>query len=304
MENNQDSVIGDYVLQLQRQKEEKERKRREQLEKETLEARRQKKAEEERVRKAKENQARKRRWIILFCVISAFAGFLLYNNLGTSITASSKYDIRYLCRFTPIEKVMIPAGTREIKEKAFYRCENLKVVEIPNSVTSIGECAFWGCTNLIATIPNSVVHIGDVAFAFVPNIDYTGNAMGAPWAAKSVNGLVEGDLVYNDASKTHLRGCVSAATGTIYIPNSVIVIDDNAFNGCPNITTIKIPNSVKSIGNWAFNLCENLSSMTIPKSVKHFGISPFGFCSSLCLQLPKKFKGEVNTKSCKEVIYY
>ncbi len=308
MANNQDSVLGDYVLQLQKQKEERDRKQREQLEKDALEARRQKKADEERDRKANEDQARKGRrrvlFSILFCVIIAFAGFLLYNNQGTSITASSKYDIRYICRFTPFDKVIIPAGTKEIKKDAFHRCENIKAVEIPNSVTSIEESAFWGCSDLVVTVPKTVTYIGDVAFALVPNISYSGKATGSPWGAKSVNGFVDGNLVYNDATKTHLRGCISSATGTICIPSSVIVIEDYAFNNCHDITTIEIPNSVKSIGNGAFNLCKNLSSLTIPKSVTHFGTCLFGWCDSLTLRLPKKDKGIVEVGLCKEVLYY
>ena len=48
-------------------------------------------------------------------------------------------------------------------------CTSLTSVTIPNSVTSIGRCAFYGCTSLTSiTIPDSVTSIGDEAFSAAP----------------------------------------------------------------------------------------------------------------------------------------
>ena len=60
---------------------------------------------------------------------------------------------------------IIPDGTTEIEENAFYDCEDLKSITIPSSVTSIGEKAFLFCKNLTSiTIPSSVTSIGNDAF--------------------------------------------------------------------------------------------------------------------------------------------
>jgi len=116
--------------------------------------------------------------------------------------------------------VTIPNSVTSIGNYAFYGCSNLTSVTIPNSVTSIGNYAFYGCSSLTSvTIPNSVTSIGLEAFAY----------------------------------------CSSLASVTI--PNSVTSIGNYAFYGCSNLTSVTIPNSVTSIGYDAFYGCDNLKSI-------------------------------------------
>ena len=61
--------------------------------------------------------------------------------------------------------VEIPDSVTSIVEKAFFQCRNLKSITIPDSVTSIGENAFSGCSSLESIIiPDSVTRIGREAF--------------------------------------------------------------------------------------------------------------------------------------------
>ena len=137
-------------------------------------------------------------------------------------------------------------------------------VTIPNSVTSIGDYAFSECTSLTSvTIPNSVTIIGSDAFYSVNNIVYNGSASGSPWGAKSVNGYVEGYLVYRDSTKKELLGCSSQAT-SVTIPNSVKSIGENAFYDCTSLTTIYILNKYCDIYN---------DSYTIPTSTTIYGLN-------------------------------
>ena len=222
--------------------------------------------------------------------------------LGNEITNIGK---NFFCESEGLVSVEMGENITSIGERAFYGCSGLTSVTIPNSVTSIGEYAFRGCTGLTSvmipnsvtsigdytfsgcssltsvTIPNSITSIGESAFYNVPNIVYSGSATGSPWGAKSINGYVDGYLVYSDNTKTTLLACSAAAQGEIIIPNSVTSIGDYIFSGCSSLTSVTIPNSVTSIGYEAFRDCCSLTSVSIPNSVTSIGKFAFYNCYNL-----------------------
>ena len=67
----------------------------------------------------------------------------------------------------------------------------------------------------------------------------------------------------------------------VILPNTIITINDSAFNGCNQLTKVTIPNSVTSIGNSVFLHCTSLANITIPNSVTSIGNSAFSDCTSL-----------------------
>ena len=121
--------------------------------------------------------------------------------------------------------VIIPNSVTSIGEYAFYNCTGLTSVTIPNSVTTIGESAFESCTGLTSvTIPNSVTTIGNYAF-------------------------------YECTGLT-----------SVTIPNSVTTIENSTFYNCSGLTSVTIPNSVDSIGVYAFYNCTSIGRIDL-KSV-------------------------------------
>ena len=123
------------------------------------------------------------------------------------------------------QKTIIPNSVTNIGDAAFFGCRGLTSVTIPNSVTSIGEYAFCNCTGLTSiTIPNSVISIGGSAFS----------------------------------------GC--SGLTSITIPNSVTSIGNSAFYKCSGLTSITCEAmNPPTCGVYAFE--------EVPKSILYV---PFG----------------------------
>ena len=147
---------------------------------------------------------------------------------------------------------------------------------IPNSVTSIGGCAFQGCNGLLSvTIPNSITSIGSGAFAICVGLTSINVANDNPNYC-SIDGVL-----FNKAQTILIQYPAGKTNETYTIPNSVTSIGESAFCVCWSLTSVTIPNSVTSIGMMAFDGCSSLTSVTIPNSVTSIGMMAFAGCSSL-----------------------
>ena len=135
-------------------------------------------------------------------------------------------------------------GATKIGDYAFFNCDSLTTITIPNSVTSIGRNAFANqyqnySSLTTITIPNSVTSIESNAF----------------------------------------NNCDSLTT--IIIPNSVTEIGAYAFNNCSSLNSVILSNAITELNNGVFYKCRSLTTITIPNSVTSIRNQVFYSCKTL-----------------------
>ena len=173
-------------------------------------------------------------------------------------------------------ELVIPADVTKIKANVLGRYYKINKIVIPESVTSIEDQAFSGCSGLsvIEVDPNNQYYCSEDGILYNKNkteiICYPSAKNGEQFVIPDSVTNIRGGAFY---------GCNSLIK--VVIPDGVTTIGDYAFYGCSNLTEIEIPSSVKNIGDKAFYGCESIVSVVIPNSVTGIGEGAFEECNSL-----------------------
>jgi len=149
-----------------------------------------------------------------------------------------------------LTQIQIPDSVSEIGENAFINCVALEKVKLPWELIEISTRCFFGCTGLIElNLPQGLQKIGDWAFAYTPFMT----------------------LELTDATITE--------------------IGVGAFANCEHLVSVKLPSSVKVVKEGAFQYCTNLTSLVIPDGVEVVAYSAFFGADEVILE----YQGEAYT---------
>lgn len=160
---------------------------------------------------------------------------------GDTIKQRAYYKQNNLTNYTISEKI------KEIGRLSFAQ-SGLQSIEIPSNVTTIDYGAFYGCQDLKeVTIPDSVISIGTKAFADTPWLDN--------WLDGTSKGGEDDFLIVGD----HILLAYRGNSAKVEIPEGVKQIGSEAFKNHQELTQITIPESVSKIGADAFRNCSKLT---------------------------------------------
>lgn len=179
----------------------------------------------------------------------------------TYIVGSIDDGAFHLCSM--MTSIELPETITRIGDDAFGGCMGLTSITIPTLVRSIGESAFYNCSGLTSVeLPEQIEHIGPYLFQYC-------------YALTSV--IIRGNVT--DIGTFAFQDCISLSS--ITLPNSLQYIDNYAFQGCSKLQSIVIPQQVTRIGSFAFQGCSSLTSITLPEALQHIELSTFLGCNGL-----------------------
>lgn len=202
-------------------------------------------------------------------------GTLILSGTGNMQNYSYSDNVAPWSGLSSIKHVVIEPGVTSIGNYAFYYCQYLEDIELPDGLTSIGSHAFYYCLNLSSvTIPASVTEIGERAFVHGSKLRIWVEEANPVYSS-------DADGILYDKSMTTLVQAPGSLAGSYTIADSVTTIGNHAFYGCSKLTDVVIPDSVTAIEKLAFTECKNLVSVLIGNGVIRIGDSAFTRCQKL-----------------------
>lgn len=208
--------------------------------------------------------------MLTFLPVGAMAATITQESLtytinpdGKSVTVSGKKESPTELK---IESSISNNGTNytvtEIGDQAFWGCNTLTKVTLPNTVDKIGYQAFCKCSNLTnVTIPEGVTKIGQAAFYGCSQL----TSITIPSTIKNMDEAFSGNTALSHVTLTE----------------GISKISSMAFKGCTGLTEIKVPMSVDQICPNAFNGCTSLKGVLLEKNIKIININAFKDCTNL-----------------------
>ena len=193
-----------------------------------------------------------------------------------------------------IEEITIAKPVKYIPNWTFKDCNKLEVVNILNTVISIGKNAFSSCSLIKeVNIEEGIEIIEKYAFSRcirLESISLPDSLVKMGPHSFEHSGIKNINIPINLTTISEYGFSDCADLKTIKISSELKVIGKGAFINCKSLENIIIPDSVESIEASAFYGCLSLTSINIPKGLKRLGINVFEGCKRLSTQIVKEFE--------------
>lgn len=234
-----------------------------------------------------------------------------YSGSWASFWSSTSYGVFANC--INLKNINIPESVTYISPYAFYGCESIEKITLPNTIKSIGHAAFSNCSNLKSVnLPDSLIRIEAYAFCrtSISSIEIPSGVV-SMGACVFLNCQKLRDITVDDNNMTYfdIDGVMFMHYGNgsssievfpqnknmefYTIPNGITSIGYHSnslihyytsygsFSNCQTLKEVFIPDTVTTIGEYAFSNCTNLAQIAVPNSVTYIGESAFWNCTNL-----------------------
>ena len=171
-----------------------------------------------------------------------------------------------------LQSIILPEGITVINNGAFLN-SGLEAITLPESLEGIGQSVFSGTRLKEITIPANVVGLGTSAFE------------GSDAGTMPLEKVIFNGSKIKEIEPYTFKNCVNLKE--ITLPESLMIIDYNAFFGCSSLTKVVIPDNVVEIGKKAFWGCTSLTEATIGRIVISIDEKCFDGCEKLATVICK-----------------
>ncbi|MBO7177621.1 MAG: leucine-rich repeat protein [Clostridia bacterium] len=186
-------------------------------------------------------------------------------------------DTAVFANFHALESIELPETLTLIGEDAFRNCYSLSKINFSelNNLVYIHPRAFAGCLSFThVTLPDKIMLLGSGAFKDCRNL-------------KSIDGA----KALRNIGDSSFENCSNLLS--YEFPSMVSGIGDRAFTNCSSLTNITLPQNLLEIGNYAFENAKNIKSVTMADSMTEIGYNVFTGCVSLESVTLSKYTQEI-----------
>ena len=199
----------------------------------------------------------------------------------------TKVDEAAFYNCNKLTSINLPNTITEMVRSCFYKCSSLQTITLPSQLEKIGPYNFYYCTALESvSIPQSVTTIGEQAFfgcKALLSVTIPSNVTSiGQYAFSECEGLTSA-TINATALTTIPKDCFSRCKKmeSVTIPSSVTTMGEGAFYECYVLNNVTLPENLTVIPDYGFGHCEALTSITIPSKVESIGKYAFQYCSQL-----------------------